>query len=158
MRPRLAQVPAVTHRIRSAADRNVQAQGNDNPMTSNPASSYSVLVADDERDVVDTTADMLETCGCTVYRAYSAAEALGHLDDHPQIALVLSDIRMPEVDGFDLLRVIRYRFGKLSVVLMTGLPVTEEDHVPPGAAILTKPFTFDELKRVLPPRMQSVRR
>ena len=127
-------------------------------MTSNLPSSYSVLVADDERDVVDTTADMLETCGCTVFRAYSAAEALGHLDEHPEIALVISDIRMPDVDGFDLLRVIRYRFGKLSVVLMTGLPVTEDDHIPPGAAILAKPFSFDELKRVLPPRMQSARR
>jgi CheY-like chemotaxis protein len=119
-------------------------------MSTNPE-PYTILVADDERDVVDVTADMLETFGCRVLRAYSAREALAHLDDDPAIALVVSDIRMPEVDGFDLMRVIRYRFGKLAVVLMTGLPVTEEDHVPPGASILRKPFTFDELRSVLPP-------
>jgi CheY-like chemotaxis protein len=119
-------------------------------MSTNPE-PYTILVADDERDVVDITAGMLETFGCRVLRAYSARDALAHLDDDPAIALVVSDIRMPEVDGFDLMRVIRYRFGKLAVVLMTGLPVTDDDHVPPGAAILQKPFTFDELRRVLPP-------
>ena len=120
-------------------------------MSVSPLQPYTVLIADDERDVVDTTADMLETFGCRALRAYSAREALGYLDDDPTIALVISDIRMPEVDGFDLMRVIRYRFGKLAVVLMTGLPVTDDDHVPPGAAILQKPFTFDDLRRVLPP-------
>jgi DNA-binding response OmpR family regulator len=109
----------------------------------------TVLVADDERDTVDTTAIMLEECGYAVLRAYSAREALLSLDDHPEIALLVSDIRMPEVDGFDLLRVVRYRFRTLPVVLMTGLPVTDEDVVPVGAAILTKPFSYDELKRAL---------
>jgi hypothetical protein len=37
------------------------------------------------------------------------------------------------------------------VVLMTGLPVTDDDHVPPGAAILQKPFTFEQLRSALPP-------
>jgi CheY-like chemotaxis protein len=127
-------------------------------MSTDQPAPYTILVADDERDVVDITADMLETFGCRVLRAYSAREALAHLDDDPAIALVVSDIRMPEVDGFDLMRVIRYRFGKLAVVLMTGLPVTDDDHVPPGAAILRKPFTFDQLRRALPPGARAGRR
>ncbi|HXU53244.1 MAG TPA: response regulator [Casimicrobiaceae bacterium] len=127
-------------------------------MSTDQPAPYTILVADDERDVVDITADMLETFGCRVLRAYSAREALAHLDDDPAIALVVSDIRMPEVDGFDLMRVIRYRFGKLAVVLMTGLPVTDDDHVPPGAAILRKPFTFDQLRRALPPGALAGRR
>ena len=109
----------------------------------------TILIADDERDTVDTTAIMLESCGYEVLRAYSAREALTSLDDHPEIALLVSDIRMPEVDGFDLLRVVRYRYGSLPVVLMTGLPVTDDDIVPVGAAILTKPFTFDDLTHAL---------
>ncbi len=109
----------------------------------------TVLVADDEHDIVDTTAMMLEACGYKVLRAYSAREALQGLDDHPEIAILVSDIRMPEVDGFDLLRVVRHRFRSLPVVLMTGLPVTDEDVVPTGATILTKPFSYDELTRAL---------
>ncbi len=117
----------------------------------------TVLVADDERDTVDTTAVMLEGCGYEVLRAYSAREALLRLDDHPEIALLVSDIRMPEVDGFDLLRVVRYRFRSLPVVLMTGLPVTDEDMVPAGAAILTKPFSYDELKSALASQLANNR-
>jgi len=41
------------------------------------------------------------------------------------------------------------------VVLMTGLPVTDEDIVPAGAAILTKPFTYDELTRALTAQLEA---
>jgi len=116
---------------------------------------HTVLIADDERDIVDTTAFMLEACGYRVLRTYSAREALQRLDDHPEIALLVSDIRMPEVDGFDLLRVVRHRFNALPVVLMTGLPVTDEDIVPAGAAILTKPFSYDDLRRALAAQLEA---
>ena len=116
---------------------------------SSDAPLVTILVADDNRDIVDSTALMLESCGYGVLKSCSAREALAQLDDHPEVALVISDIRMPEVDGFDLLRVIRHRFKSLPVVLMTGLPVTDADVVPAGAAILTKPFTIEQLRRVL---------
>lgn len=112
-------------------------------------SAHTVLVADDERDTVDTVALMLEGCDYRVLRAYSAKQALILLDDHPEIALLVSDIRMPDVDGFDLLRVVRHRFGALPVVLMTGLPVTDDDVVPRRATILTKPFTYADLTSAL---------
>ena len=113
------------------------------------APSLTILVTDDTRDIVDSTALMLEYSGYRVLRAYSASEALCLLDDHPGIALVISDIRMPDVDGFDLLRVVRHRFKTLPVVLMTGLPVNDSDVVPAGAAILPKPFTLEQLRRVI---------
>jgi CheY-like chemotaxis protein len=117
----------------------------------------TVLVADDERDMVDTVALMLETLNCKVLRAYSAEEALNHLDDHADIALLISDIRMPEVDGFDLLRVVRHRFQALPVILMTGLPVTDDDVVPINASILLKPFTYDELDRTLSQKLGAAK-
>ncbi|MEO8977273.1 MAG: response regulator [Casimicrobiaceae bacterium] len=116
---------------------------------------HTILIADDEPDIVDTTALMLEACGYGVLRAYSAREALTSLDDHPEIALLVSDIRMPEVDGFDLLRVVRHRFGSLPVILMTGSPVTDEDIVPARAAILAKPFTYAALTRALSAQLDS---
>jgi two-component system cell cycle sensor histidine kinase/response regulator CckA len=122
---------------------------------SSDSAAHTVLIADDERDTVDTTAVMLEGSGYRVLRAYSAKEALILLDDHPEIALLVSDIRMPDVDGFDLLRVVRHRFGSLPVVLITGLPVTDDDVVPMGAEILTKPFSFEELTGALSAKLAS---
>jgi DNA-binding response OmpR family regulator len=124
------------------------------PMSSDSA-AHTVLIADDERDTVDTTAVLLEGSGYRVLRAYSAKEALILLDDHPEIALLVSDIRMPDVDGFDLLRVVRHRFGSLPVVLITGLPVTDDDVVPIGAEILTKPFSYEELTSALSAKLAS---
>ena len=68
------------------------------------------------------------------------AFALDLLDEHDDIALVLSDVRMPGIDGFDLVRVLRHRFPALPVILMTGLPVTDEDAAPTGVEVLQKPL------------------
>jgi DNA-binding NtrC family response regulator len=84
--------------------------------------------------------------GYAAIPAYSAREAVDLLDDAERIDLVLSDIRMPDVDGFDLLRVLRHRFPSLPMILMSGLPVTADDVVPSGATILMKPFSATDLQ------------
>ena len=91
-------------------------------------------------DSVDGVALLLESSGRTVVRAYSAPEALDVLDQDPTIRLVLSDVRMPQLDGFDFFRVVAHRFPKLPVVLMTGFPVNDSDDPPPHADVLSKPF------------------
>ena len=115
----------------------------------------TILVADDNRDLVASIAKLLELTGHSVVPAYSAREAVDLLDEIPNIDLVLSDIRMPDVDGFDLLRVLRHRFPSLPIILMSGLPITSEDVVPLGAAILQKPLDMDELQELIRQRVAS---
>lgn len=100
----------------------------------------TILVADDTRDAAEVIGRMLEQAGYTALCAHSAREALDLLDEHDDIALVLSDVRMPGIDGFDLVRVLRHRFPALPVILMTGLPVTDEDAAPTGVEVLQKPL------------------
>jgi DNA-binding NtrC family response regulator len=114
----------------------------------------TILVVDDDRDAADTIAVLLEASGMSVLSAYSARDGLDRLDEHPDIGLVVSDIRMPGVDGFDFLRVVKHRFPSLPTVLTTGLPVTDDDVVPHGALILQKPFAVDDLKRVVAEQLQ----
>ena len=115
-----------------------------------------VLVVDDNADLVASTAELLELAGYSAIRARSAREAVDALDDEAgRIDLVLSDIRMPDVDGFDLLRVLRHRFPSLPIILMSGLPVTSEDVVPTGATILTKPFGAEQLEEAIKRKLQS---
>ncbi|HET7033379.1 MAG TPA: response regulator [Casimicrobiaceae bacterium] len=114
----------------------------------------TILVVDDDRDAADTIAVLLEASGMSVLAAYSAREGLDRLDEHPDIGLVVSDIRMPGVDGFDFLRVVKHRFPKLPTVLTTGLPVTDDDIVPHGALILQKPFAVEDLKRAIAEQLQ----
>ena len=83
---------------------------------------------------------LLESFGHRVLRAYSAPEALNLLDDAPAVRLVLSDVKMPQLDGYDFFRVVAHRYPKLPVVLMTGYPIVDDDDPPPHADVLTKPF------------------
>ena len=109
-------------------------------MTSEANANASVLVVDDNRDSVEGVALLLESSGHSVVRAYSAPQALDLLDLDPSIRLVLSDVRMPQLDGFDFFRVVAHRYPKLPVVLMTGYPVSDGDDPPPHADVLPKPF------------------
>lgn len=109
----------------------------------------AILVVDDDRDAADTVAALLEAMGMTVMPAYSARDGLDRLDECPDVRLVISDVRMPGVDGFDFIRVVRHRFPAMPVLLTTGLPITVDDVVPRGTLILQKPFAADELRRAV---------
>lgn len=112
----------------------------------------TVLVTDDNRDVVDALKTFLDMSGYRVIAAYSAREALDALDEDASVGVVISDVRMPGLDGFDFLRVVKHRFPAIKVILVTGHAITDEDVVPAGATILRKPVEFEELLRLLPAR------
>jgi CheY-like chemotaxis protein len=111
--------------------------------------TLKILVADDNRDMVQSLSQVLELMGHSTVPAYSAREAVDLLDEVPDIGMVLSDIRMPGVDGFDLLRVLRHRFPSLPIILMSGLPVTSDDVVPQKTSILKKPIDMEELRALI---------
>jgi DNA-binding NtrC family response regulator len=112
----------------------------------------TVLVTDDNRDVVDALAAFLNLSGYKVIATYSAREALDSLDQDSSVGVVISDVRMPELDGFDFLRVVKHRFPAIKVILVTGHEITDDDVVPSGATILKKPLEFEQLLRLLPSR------
>jgi DNA-binding NtrC family response regulator len=78
-----------------------------------------ILIVDDEPLVLEVLSDVLEREGFRVSRAPEAEEALAKLDQEPH-ALVLCDIRMPGMDGFELLKEIRRGHPGIDVIMMTG--------------------------------------
>src|SRR5262245_36704628 len=119
-------------------------------MTTAPPRAGTVLITDDNRDVVDALAAFLTMSGYKVIATYSAREALDSLDHDATVGVVISDVRMPELDGFDFLRVVKHRFPAIKVILVTGHEITSDDVVPPGATILKKPLEFEQLLKLLP--------
>jgi CheY-like chemotaxis protein len=116
---------------------------------------FAILVVDDKPDIVKSIAALLQFAGYAAIPAYSAREAVDLLDV-AKIDLVLSDVRMPGVDGFDLLRVLRHRFPWLPTVLMSGIEITSHDVVPVGATILKKPVGLVELQEAIQKKLASI--
>jgi len=117
-----------------------------------------ILVVDDERAIRDWAASALERSGYSVVAVASASEALRILSAGAgDINLVLTDIRMPEIDGIELARCVRALHPTTKVIYMTGFSPELPD---PGSTVLYKPFTFktliDEVARVLAGRTKSI--
>jgi CheY-like chemotaxis protein len=113
--------------------------------------SLHVMVVDDEPIVLKAVSELVEFLGHTVTKAQSGEEALDLLSEkRPDI--LLSDIRMPHMDGIRLIQEIRERDIHLPIVLMTGYAETYnlEDTFMAGAdEYLTKPFKKEELQLML---------
>jgi PAS domain S-box-containing protein len=84
-----------------------------------PLFGAHVLVVDDDPGVRKTVSEILELDGCVVDQAGNGIEALKQLESE-DFDLVLSDVVMPDMDGYDLFQEARRRFPELPVALMTA--------------------------------------
>jgi DNA-binding NtrC family response regulator len=110
-----------------------------------------VLVVDDEANARTALAELLRDEGYDVETAADAFKALGKLSDFSP-ALVLTDLKMPGMDGLELMAKISERGHECAVVVMTafGAVETAVEAMRRGAAdYLTKPINFDELAIVV---------
>jgi DNA-binding NtrC family response regulator len=108
-----------------------------------------ILVVDDEPGLRHLACQALERAGYAILQAEDGVEALRMLEQSPQpVALVLSDIRMPNLDGIQLEQTCRERWPGLPVVLMSG-EVTRDwvvRLVREGAhQVIRKPFACETL-------------
>jgi CheY-like chemotaxis protein len=113
----------------------------------------SVLVIDDEPDLPEVIAEMLGALGYQVETAPDGAAALDRLERGHRFDLILSDVRMPGLDGPAFYQALEHRHPELvgRVVFMTGNILTEDTadfFAATGAPCLRKPFATEDLQRV----------
>ncbi len=109
-----------------------------------------ILVVDDEAVNRDLVTEILEACGYAVVAAADGEEALAALAARP-CDLVLSDMRMPRMDGMALLQALERRGPHPPVIFMTGYASVDEavDAVKAGAyGYITKPLGAQRLRHV----------
>ncbi len=121
------------------------------PAPAGPVPAHRVLVVDDEEPVVSVLVETLRGLGLSVTGAIGGREGLERFDQvQPQI--VVSDLGMPDLNGWDLAVAVKARRPGTQVVLVTGWGAQIE----PGMArergvdfILPKPFALDDVERVI---------
>ena len=108
----------------------------------------TVLVVEDDPRVRAGSVDALRELGYKVVHAGDAAEALRKLDEHPNVALLFTDIVMPVMNGRKLAEEALVRRPELKVLFTTGFTKNAVVHngvLDPGVNFLAKPFTIDQL-------------
>jgi two-component system response regulator HydG len=121
----------------------------------NSSGKEHILVVDDSPDTLEVLQRNLESKVYRVFTAPGAVEAIKILES-TAMDLVITDLKMPNVDGLSLVRHIQENFKDTEVMMITGYPSIEGavEAVKTGAEeYLAKPFTDEELftavKRVL---------
>ncbi len=122
------------------------------PRTS-PLDGVRVLVVDDEPGIAELLHDLLQAAGCSVLTANSGHQALDALACH-SVDLVVSDLRMPDIDGAGLWRALQAAHPALAdkVLFVTGdtlSPAAQVFLASTGCPSLDKPFSRSELLRRL---------
>jgi CheY-like chemotaxis protein len=117
-----------------------------------PPPALRVLLVDDEPEMLAVLAETLQEAGLPVAQAGNAAAALDRLQAQPEIAVLVSDIRMPGTDGLALLRQAmaarQADATALAAVMITGhagLAAARAAMHDGAAEFLTKPFGAEDL-------------
>jgi PAS domain S-box-containing protein len=124
------------------------------PDECHPLNGLRVLIVDDDAGVCQSLSDLLIAEGCCIQTAESGVYALDWLR-REQFDLVLSDVVMPDMDGYELYQAVKKKTPKLPVVLMTAFNY-DKDHIIKRSCleglqgvIFKKPVNPAMLKKIL---------
>jgi putative two-component system response regulator len=106
-----------------------------------------VILIDDDGDILDSVTEYLTVCGYTVYPFHNGFDALDRFREEP-VDVVLTDIRMPLIDGMEILNKVRGMDLETPVILTTGFADLDVAiaAIKKGAFdFLNKPYQFTQL-------------
>lgn len=115
----------------------------------------SILIVDDEPDILKIFKKSIEMSGHSSYGFVNPSAALEHFRQNPKAYdVIISDIRMPKLSGFELAREIRNLNGNVRIVLMTSFEISmkEFQKVMPSLkidALVEKPTSLAKLREII---------
>ena len=111
----------------------------------------NILIVDDDLNILELLQRQLHLLNYHVYKAVSVKEAVYILKD-TSIQLLITDLKMPEIDGMELLKFTTEHFPHLPKLVISGYPSIQDSllAIKSGAVVfLNKPFTKEELKEAI---------
>jgi len=114
-------------------------------------STKKILIVDDNPNMSVLLTDILEIFEYEGNRAGDGQEALDKLRSE-KFAMVFTDLRMPKMDGIDLLKAIKVEHPDMPVVIVTGYSIGETQNLlvsKKADGFLNKPFKVNEIKELL---------
>ncbi len=111
----------------------------------------NILIVDDDLNILELLQRHLKSWSYHTYKAVSVKEAVQILRD-TKIDLLITDLKMPEIDGFELIKFVSEHYPQLPKLVVTGYPSVQDSLTAIKSGVvdyLTKPFTKDELREAI---------
>lgn len=111
----------------------------------------NILIVDDDVNILELLQRHLQSWNFHTYRAVSVKEAVQILRD-TTIDLLITDLKMPEIDGTELIKFVSEHYPNLPKLVVTGYPSVQDSLVAIKSGVvdyLTKPFTKEELQHAV---------
>lgn len=110
------------------------------------SASLKILLVEDEATVRTVLTRMLTALGHSVLQASSVRDGLARLKAAESVDLVLTDLRMPEMSGWEVLKAVKAEWPQVRIGVITGTPQALSEQREPLDLVITKPVTFGELR------------
>ena len=107
-----------------------------------------ILVVDDDRYLLDLLIETLKSIGYDAYGVSNAREALQTLGTS-DFQLVISDIKMPEMDGVAFAEEVKRNYPNLPIIFITGVFNSSIMHESPAVGFLAKPFRIGQMEELI---------
>ena len=120
----------------------------------------SILIVDDDLNILELLQRHLHSWNYHTYRAVSVKEAVTILKD-THIDLLITDLKMPQIDGFELIKFVSEHYPDLPKLVVTGFPSVQDSLKAIKSGVveyLTKPFTKGELKTAVTKALPKVKK
>ncbi|KAA3624419.1 MAG: sigma-54-dependent Fis family transcriptional regulator [Flavobacterium sp.] len=111
----------------------------------------NILIVDDDIHILELLQRHLQSWNYHTYKAISVKEAVQILRD-TNINLLITDLKMPEIDGTELIKFVSEHYPHLPKLVITGYPSVQDSLAAMKSGVvdyLTKPFTKEELKSAI---------
>ncbi|MEJ0025417.1 MAG: ATP-binding protein [Rhizomicrobium sp.] len=127
-----------------------RAEQRDVPIQSPASTSGTFLLVDDDSNIRESLAMLLETFGMTVHTAANGAEALALIAGGLRPDMILTDYRLPGYDGLEVIARVRGALNsEVPAILITGDMAPRSAAHPANFALLYKPFSAEELRTLI---------
>lgn len=118
----------------------------------NVSSKKTILLVDDDIDLLENTAYMIKSIGYDVVTAEDGQEAvLKYKEIKPDLTLM--DVKMPKMDGFDAFFKIKQFDSDAKVVLITAFSIDQKKHLKAKSmsliSTISKPYDFEQLEELV---------
>lgn len=111
----------------------------------------NILIVDDDINILEILQRHLSSYNYHIYKAVSVKEAVSILRD-TTIDLLITDLKIPEIDGFELIKFATHHYPNLPILVVTGYPSIQDSLLAIKSGVveyLTKPFTKEELENAV---------